>query len=122
MKKRPTDFSQRALAVVEEATAESAETADELYRLFWEETGIVAPTQEIHPPLLDEWGEDERWQRWREWITARKRGDDTKPKQGRAGGLVGGKARAEKLSAEERSEIARKAATARWSDQQTRVD
>lgn len=34
---------------------------------------------------------------------------------GRAGGLKGGKARAEKLTASERSEIARKAAQARWS-------
>ncbi len=33
---------------------------------------------------------------------------------GRLGGLKGGKARAEKLTAEERSEIARKAAQARW--------
>ncbi len=33
---------------------------------------------------------------------------------GRQGGLKGGKARAEKLTAEERSEIARKAARARW--------
>lgn len=33
---------------------------------------------------------------------------------GRKGGLKGGKARAKKLSAERRSEIARKAAAARW--------
>lgn len=33
---------------------------------------------------------------------------------GRLGGLVGGKARAKKLSPEKRSEIAKKAATARW--------
>jgi len=33
---------------------------------------------------------------------------------GRLGGLKGGKARAEKLSSKRRSEIARKAATARW--------
>lgn len=33
---------------------------------------------------------------------------------GRRGGLKGGKARAAKLSPEERSEIARKAAAARW--------
>jgi len=33
---------------------------------------------------------------------------------GRKGGLKGGKARAERLSAEERSEIAKKAARARW--------
>ena len=33
---------------------------------------------------------------------------------GRAGGLKGGRARADKLSAERRSEIARKASLARW--------
>lgn len=33
---------------------------------------------------------------------------------GRRGGLKGGKARADKLSARKRSEIARKAAAARW--------
>lgn len=33
---------------------------------------------------------------------------------GRLGGLKGGKARAEKLSAKKRSEIAKKAARARW--------
>ncbi len=33
---------------------------------------------------------------------------------GRLGGLKGGKARAEKLSARKRSEIAKKAASARW--------
>ncbi len=34
--------------------------------------------------------------------------------KGRKGGLVGGKARAEKLTAEQRSEIAKKAAQSRW--------
>jgi hypothetical protein len=34
---------------------------------------------------------------------------------GRRGGLVGGKARAAKLSPEQRSDIAKKAAAARWS-------
>ncbi len=33
---------------------------------------------------------------------------------GRRGGLKGGRARADKLTPEQRSEIARKAATARW--------
>jgi hypothetical protein len=37
---------------------------------------------------------------------------------GRLGGLKGGKARAEKLSPRERSEIAHKAATIRWAKQQ----
>lgn len=36
---------------------------------------------------------------------------------GRKGGLKGGKARAENLTPEQRSEIARKAAAARWKDQ-----
>ncbi len=35
---------------------------------------------------------------------------------GRLGGLKGGKARAEKLTPEERSEIARSAANSRWLD------
>lgn len=35
-------------------------------------------------------------------------------KMGRKGGLIGGKARADKLSAEERSDSARKAVLARW--------
>jgi hypothetical protein len=38
---------------------------------------------------------------------------------GRKGGLRGGKARAEKLTPEQRSEAARKAATARWAKQAT---
>lgn len=37
---------------------------------------------------------------------------------GRKGGLKGGKARAEKLSPEKRSEIARKAALTRWNSTQ----
>ena len=36
------------------------------------------------------------------------------PSKRRAGGLKGGKARAKKLTAEERRKIARKAARARW--------
>jgi hypothetical protein len=38
---------------------------------------------------------------------------------GRRGGLKGGKARAAKMTAEERSEAARKAARARWGDKST---
>ena len=40
------------------------------------------------------------------------------PEKGRAGGLKGGKARAEKLTPEERSEVARKAARASWANHQ----
>lgn len=38
-------------------------------------------------------------------------------RRGRAGGLVGGEARAEKLSESRRSEIAKKAAEKRWGKQ-----
>jgi hypothetical protein len=38
------------------------------------------------------------------------------PVKGRSGGLVGGKARADSLTAEERSEIAKKAAEVRWNN------
>lgn len=40
--------------------------------------------------------------------------NDEKIVRGRLGGIVGGPARAKTLSAERRSEIARKAAAARW--------
>ena len=40
--------------------------------------------------------------------------DSVPPDQYRQGGLAGGAARSEKLSPEQRSEIARKAAKARW--------
>ena len=39
---------------------------------------------------------------------------------GRKGGLKGGRARAEKMTAEERSEAARRAARARWEGRQDR--
>jgi hypothetical protein len=41
---------------------------------------------------------------------------------GRKGGLRGGKARAAKLTAEQRSEIARKAATTRWSTEREQTE
>ena len=60
---------------------------------------------------------------------ARVRQPDADPKKhknpaavtlGRLGGLVGGKARAQKLTAEQRSEIARRAAEARWKNRPPR--
>lgn len=69
--KRPTDFNQRALEIVKEATVE--------------EPKKEPLEKNPHAVAL-----------------------------GRLGGRKGGKARAEKLTPEERSEIARKAAKARW--------
>lgn len=40
---------------------------------------------------------------------------------GRLGGLKGGKARADKLTAQKRSEIAKKAAEARWNGQRNKA-
>ncbi len=115
--KLPRDPSQRALAVVELATAESAEDFETLAQTFWEETGVIAPGVEIPPPLTDKWGEEERWRRWRQWGERRKMGgeDSGKAVAGRKGGLKGGKARAAKLTPERRREIAKKASAARWS-------
>ncbi len=116
--KLPRDPVERAFAVGERSTAEPAETADELAAAFWEETGVIAPMVEIKPPLTDRWGEDERWRRWREWIERRKMGGASPDRAaiGRKGGLKGGKARAAALTPEQRSEIAKKAAAARWAN------
>jgi hypothetical protein len=43
-------------------------------------------------------------------------------REGRKGGLIGGKARAGKLSAEERTESARRAARARWAKRKKSTD
>ncbi len=114
--KLPRDPMARAFAIGEKSTAEPAESVDELVAAFWEETGVIAPMVEIKPPLTDKWGEDERWKHWREWLERRKMGALAPDRKaiGRKGGLKGGKARAAALSPERRSEIAKRAAAARW--------
>ncbi len=111
--KRPRDTNLLAHAVVAESTAER-ESLEELQRLFWEETGFIAPGLDIPPPLTDKWGEERRWAEWRSWVEARKRGD--RSAAAAKGARAGGKARAEALTPERRSEIARKAAAARWGE------
>ena len=113
--KLPRDPMARAFAIGEQSTAES-ESVDELAAAFWEETGVIAPMVEIKPPLTDRWGEDERWRLWRQWLERRKMGETGARRAASAkGGKKGGPARAAALSPERRSEIARAAATARWS-------
>lgn len=51
---------------------------------------------------------------WHEWSMAKAKKNAAAVALGRLGGLKGGKARAKKLTAEERKESARKAAVARW--------
>ncbi len=85
--KRPRDLNELAAAIVAEATQEEPETASEVV--------VIAVAAEADPAT-----------------------DDGKNPAavalGRLGGLKGGKARAAKLTAKERREIARRAAAARW--------
>jgi len=76
-KKRPRDPNQLAKAIVDEATGEAQEAAEE-----------TPPADEGKNPAA--------------------------VALGRLGGKKGGKARAAKLTKEQRSEIARKAARSRW--------
>ncbi len=111
----PRDPMARAFAIGEQSTAEPSETFGDLAQEFFAGTGVIAPGIEIPAALGEPWPEDERWRRWREWIERRKTGTGSDRKAaGRKGGLKGGRARAARLSPEKRSEIARKAAAARW--------
>lgn len=71
-----------------------------------------APDELLEPiiPRLKEY--------WPEILEALAKQDPTAVALGRLGGLKGGKARAAKLSAKKRKEIAKKAAQARWSRKQ----
>ncbi len=113
--KLPRDPMARAFAIGEKSTGGQAESVDELVTAFWEETGVIAPMVEIKPPLTDKWGEDERWRLWRQWLERRKMGETGARRAASAkGGKSGGPARAAALTPERRSEIAKKAAAARW--------
>ena len=89
--RRPTDINQLAKAIVDAATADQAEPgADQVDAA---EVSDLTPAK-AHPPEPDK--------------------DPAAVALGRRGGLKGGKARAAGMTAEERSEAARKAARARW--------
>ncbi len=88
-KKRPADLNQRAFQIVREATGEAPpdQTPDD------GGTATDAPTAPVKPERVK---------------------DPAAVALGRKGGLKGGPARAKKLTAEERSEVGKKAAKARW--------
>lgn len=98
-KKRPRDLNLLAKSIVDEATGEepqedtTPESKDPSLNNWDNEGGAVLPTDSGKDPA-----------------------ENPKAKSGRLGGLKGGKARAEKLTPEQRREIAEKAARARWSD------
>jgi hypothetical protein len=84
-KRRPADANRRAWDIVQEATAEEDEEPVAAAAAASAEEEYEEPEKNPHAVAL-----------------------------GRLGGLRGGKARAAKLTAEQRREIARKAAEARW--------
>lgn len=92
--RRPTDINQLATAIVDAATADQAEPgADQAPPVDAAEVSDLTPAK-AHSPELDK--------------------DPAAVALGRRGGLKGGKASAATMTAEERSEAARKAARARW--------
>lgn len=108
--KRPRDLNQLAAAIVGEATAEpELETCPDC-----DGAGVVEVEDWRDGELV---GKVEVGCQACKGMGRREVEPDESPaaKLGRKGGLKGGRARAEKLSAERRSEIARRAARARWS-------
>lgn len=98
-KKRPRDLNLLARSIVDEATGEESpegntpESKDPSINNWDNEGGAILPVDSGKDPV-----------------------ENPKAKSGRLGGLKGGKARAEKLTPEQRREIAEKAARARWGD------
>lgn len=86
-KKKRPDINELAKAVVEQSTSDTTINN-------WDNEGGALPEEPVDPDK-----------------------DPKAVKAGRLGGLKGGKARAKKLTAKQRSEAARKAALARWGSQ-----
>jgi len=99
------DESEKAFSVIQQATHEDA-TGPEL---------LAHIIHEIHDALHDgESAEDLAERIWPRVVSIVNRTTNAAAELGRRGGKKGGKARAEKLTPEARSQIARKAARARW--------
>lgn len=117
-RKRPRDLNALAASIVGDATDE---TPDEYtYRVEWspEDNEWVGLCPEL--PSLS-WLEPDKAKALagierlvRDVVGSSNGKDPAAVERGRAGGLKGGKARAEKLTPEQRSEIAKKGAQSRW--------
>jgi hypothetical protein len=110
-KKRPRDLNQLAASIVASATAEEPEAepcpecgGSKVVKLDDWRDGEIAGQIEIGCAACRGTGKRQEDQAE----------ESAAAKLGRVGGLRGGKARAAKLSAERRREIALKAANARW--------
>jgi hypothetical protein len=115
-RKRPRDLNSLAASIVGDATDETPNHYT--YRVEWsaEDNEWVGLCVEL--PSLS-WLDPDKAkalagiERLLQDVVAGK--DQAAVERGRQGGLKGGRARADKLTAEQRSKIARKAADARWS-------
>lgn len=117
----PRDANQLAKMVVDMTLGEEESEADEARELL---AALVKAGEVVPPRGSPGWKPSDV--RVRAWEDAQKQAhafldrtqervkDPASVELGRLGGLIGGKRRAEKLSSERRSEIARKAAAARW--------
>lgn len=102
------DENEKAFSVIQQATNEDATGPELLTRLI----------HEIHDALHEgESAEDLAERVWPRVVAIVSENTNAAAELGRRGGKKGGKARADKLTPEERSEIARKAAEARWEKQ-----
>ena len=103
-KPRPEDPNQRAASIVRESTAEDPPSHDEMrVAMRTLEERFRADTEALADLAV-----------LRDWIEAEDGRHVTAASLGRKGGLKGGMVRAARLSPEERTEIAKKAAAARW--------
>lgn len=116
-RKRPRDLNSLAASIVGDATDETPDYYT--YRVLWsaEDDAWVGVCPEL--PELS-WVDDSKEkalagiERLVRDVVGGK--NPAAVALGRRGGLKGGRARAEKLTSEQRSEIARKAAASRWAD------
>lgn len=99
--KRPRDFSQRAMQVVREAT----EKADSDAKPATQPAATFYSTERSSQDHSEE--------------MEREKKNPAAVALGRLGGLKGGPARARKMTPEERSDAARKAALARWKSKES---
>jgi hypothetical protein len=127
-KKQPRDINQLAAQIAEEASAEIENPIPSALRHQLDEGQVHCTScgKRFDPRQPRSWGEDaskpEGFYVWCDTCRGRQLGKQAwVPEKGpaavelrRRGGLKGGKARAAKLTAEERREIARRAAAKRW--------
>lgn len=101
---RPTDPNELAATIAHESTAEQPPSREEMRAAMRRlEDGLCTDVEALADLAV-----------LRDWIESEDQRSESAASLGRRGGLKGGKARAESLPPERRSEIAKAAAQARW--------